>query len=461
MKNAHANALKSFARDLECLLTLRLAVQLATAWFFIWGVVVLALRILGFQNILWLTMGLIGVAPLALVASWRAKKQRAPFERIRASYDRLNACGGIIMSAETADMEAWMGQLPEASVPKFRWESGCALLLLSASAVFVAVTLLLPNRLTNLAGRQPLEVGQVVQQLQAEVTALAQEKIIDTPKANDLQRQLSQLQNDSQGYDPSKTWEALDHIKQSDSDEAQQAAQEAVDKTTSLTEAETLAKAMEQAADSGMDPTTASQAAQDLASMLNAAKLDNGLLNMQIPPELLAGLNSLNKEQMDKLLQALEANKGLLSMDISNLANLKMIDPSELAKLGEAGREGDPNALAEYLSSCTNGCNSAMLCMHPGKGGPGGGGPEAPMTWSDGASEKNLKFQEHALPPAAKLSDAQLVGVSKSAPQLAGNEVVAQHGALDNTAASGGAAQAQVILPEQRQVVQNYFKRNN
>ena len=83
------------------------------------------------------------------------------------------------------------------------------------------------------------------------------------------------------------------------------------------------------------------------------------------------------------------------------------------------------------------------------------------MTWSDGASEKDLNFQEHALPPSPHLSQAQLIGVGKAAPQLSGNDVSAQHGALDNTAANGGAANARVILPEQRQAVQSYFKRDN
>ncbi|HEY1789383.1 MAG TPA: hypothetical protein VGJ73_14585 [Verrucomicrobiae bacterium] len=460
MNRTHANALQSFARNLQWLLTLRLAVQLATVWFFAWGVVILALRIFGVQNIYWLTMGLPVVAPLALLASWRAKKQRAPLTKVRASYDRINACGGIVMSAETLDVGAWMAQLPDVAAPKLRWHSGRALLLLSSSAVFVLITLLLPNRLTHFPGRRPLEIGQIVKQLQAEVNVLTQEKIVDAPKAAELQKQLSQLQDDSLGYDPGKTWEALDHIKQSDSDEARQAAQEALDKTTSLTEAETLAKAMEQASDSGMNDATASQAAQDLASMLSAAKLENGLLNVQIPPALLAGLNGLNKEQLEKLLQGLESNKGLLSMDISNLANLKMIDPAMLANLQAAGICNNPNALAEYLSTCTNGC-SAALCMHPGRGGPGRGGPGAPMTWSDGASEKDLKFQEHALPSAPNLSQAQLIGVGKTAPQLSGNDVSAQHGALNNTIAGGGAANARVILPEQRQAVQSYFKRDN
>ena len=94
------------------------------------------------------------------------------------------------------------------------------------------------------------------------------------------------------------------------------------------------------------------------------------------------------------------------------------------------------------------------------RGGPGGGGPEAPMDWDNNTSEDNLKFQAHALPPSPHLSDAQMVGISKTAPELAANDVSAQHGALDNTAASGGSAHTQVILPEHRQAVQNFFKRD-
>lgn len=455
------SALQTFARNLQWLLTLRLAVQMATVWFFAWGVVVLALRILGIQNLYWLTIGLLTVAPLALIAAWRARQQRAPLTNIRATYDRINACGGIIMSAEKLDMSAWMTQLPELAVPKLHWHSGRALLLLTVSATFALVTLLLPDRLTHFSGRRPLEIGQTVGQLQAEVKLLAQEKIVDALKAAELQKQLSQLQDDSLGYDPGKTWEALDHIKQSDSDEAQQAAQEALDKTSSMADAETLAEAMEQASNSGMDATTASQAAQDLASMLSASKLDNGLLNVQIPAKLLEGSNGLNREQLNKLLAGLELNKSLLSMDISNLANLKMIDPTMLAKLEAVGICDNPDALAEYLATCTNGCDAAVLCCrHPGKGGARGG-PGAPMTWSDGASEKNLKFQEHVLPPSSHLSSAQLLGVAKAAPELSGNDVSTLHDALNGAAGSGGAANVQVILPEQRQAVQNYFKRDN
>ena len=82
------------------------------------------------------------------------------------------------------------------------------------------------------------------------------------------------------------------------------------------------------------------------------------------------------------------------------------------------------------------------------------------MDWDNATSEANLKFQEHTLPPSSHIEDAQMVGVSKSAPELAKDDVTAQHGALDNAQAGGGSGHAQVILPEHRQAVQNFFKRD-
>jgi hypothetical protein len=164
---------------------------------------------------------------------------------------------------------------------------------------------------------------------------------------------------------------------------------------------------------------------------------------------------------MEKLLRALALNKSSLGRTVTNLANLRLIDAAMLSKCEHAGQCHNPGALAEYLSTCTNGCNAAeclALCAGQwlSRGGPG-----APMTWTDGSSEKDLKFQEHALPPASRLSDAQLIGVSKTAPELSGNDVAAQRGALDNAVASGGAANLQVVLPEQRQVVRHFFKRDD
>lgn len=461
MKSTHPEAIQAFTFKLKLLLTLRVVVRMATLWFFVWGVVVLALRISQVRNTEWLALGVFGFLPLAGLAAWRKRRTHPGFVNIRANYDRLNACGGVLMSGEAADMSAWLGQLPAAAVPRLHWQGARSLCLLGLAALFAATALLLPERLTRLRENHSLEIGPIVEQLQAEVKTLAQEKIVDEKKADELQQQLSQLQKDSSGYDPNKTWEALDHVKQANADAAKQAAEEAIPKMEALAQAQTLAQAMTDAAGSGMSAATASQAAQDLAARLNAAKLEAGILNGQIPPDLLSGLDGLNKEQLEKLMKALELNKNSLGLTVSNLASLKLIDPALLAKCLKAGKCFNPDALAAYLSTCTNGCDSAMLfswlqCQKPGGGR---GGPGADLTW-DNTSEKDLKFQAHALPPSAQLSDAQLVGLSKTVPELNGAEVVAGHGALDNSAGGGGSAQSQVILPEHRQAVQNFFKRD-
>jgi hypothetical protein len=357
-------------------------------------------------------------------------------------------------------MSRWQEHLPPPAVPGLRWRSGRAFGLLTVSAAFAAVTLLLPDRLATLHAQPSLQIGKLVGELKTEVQTLKDEKILEEKKADETQKQLAKLEEQSSGLDPAKTWEALDHIKESDSDLAKRAAEEAENKLTSLSAAQTLADAMNMAADNGMSEDTATRAAEDLAGMLKAAKLEDGLLKGDIPPELLSQLNGLNKEQLQKLLAAIQFNKGNLGRAVTNLANLRLIDPKFLSQCLNAGQCNNPNALAEFLCTCTNAgsCNLTALCY--GRGGPGGGGGTGPMTWQNQSSEDNLKFKENALPPSAHLSDAQFVGVSRSAPELNGDNVVAENGALAGAQASGGSANSQVILPEHKQAVQRFFKRD-
>jgi hypothetical protein len=456
--STHSGALRSFAKRLTLLLMVRGAVAWTTVWFFIWGVVVLAVRFSGLLKGKWLAIGLLGCLPLALIAAIREWRRREAFAKVRAAYDDLNRCGGVIMAEEVSDTSSWQQHLPTPAVPVLRWRSGRAFGLLTLSAVFAAAILLLPDRLTILQARHPLEIGKLVGELKAEVQTLKDEKILEEKKADETQKQLAQLQEKSSGLDPAKTWEALDHIKESDSELAKRAAEEALNKMTSLSAAQTLASAMNQAADDGMSQDTATRAAEDLAAMLKSAKLEDGLLKGDLPPELLAQLDGLNKEQLQKLLSAIQFNKNGLSKSLTKLANLKLIDPKSLAQCQSAGQCTNCNALAAYLSTCTNACNIASLCY--GKGGKGGGGGTGPMTWQDKSSEDSLKFKENSLPPSTHLSDAQFVGVSQSAPELSANDLSTEHGALASAQGSGGSANSQVVLPQHRQAIQRFFKRD-
>jgi hypothetical protein len=459
MNYSHNQALKAFARRLERLLVMRSAVQMATVWFFVWGTAVLVCKISGLHATQWLPLGIFGVAPIILLAMARAHRRQPAFTTVRANYDRLQMCGGVMMAGEMADMGEWQARLPAASVPVLHWHCARALGMLGLSLLFMATTLWLPERFARLTPRQPLEIGAIVEQLQTEVQILQQEKIVADKKADDVQKQLSQLKQDSSSVDPDKTWEALDHIKESNAEAAQQAADEAVAKTTALTQAETMDQAMEQAAEAGMSESAAGLAAQNLSALVKAANLEDGILQGQIPPALLANLNGLSKRDLENLMKALEASKSSLSATVGRLSDYRLVDPTLLSQCRNAGLGRNPSALAEYLSSCTNGCSLAE-CLSLCNGGPGGGGPAAPMTWMEGTSEKDVKFKEHLLPQDSQLSDAVLVGISRGAPQLNSDSADTVKGALDKAMGSGGSARTQIILPEHRQAVQNFFNRD-
>jgi hypothetical protein len=391
------------------------------------------------------------------VVEWR---RQPSFSDLRAEYDRLNACGGVIMSEEAADMTAWQSRISRPAAPRLRWRASRSIGPFGLSALFLAVAFLLPERLTTATGADRLEIGQLVQELQAEVEALEEEKILEEEKANELQEQLARLGEQSSGLDPNRTWEALDHIKEANSDLARQAAEEALAKLTALTQSETLATALQAAADAGLGEETATRAAQDLAAMLKAARLEEGLLDVDIPDDLLSDLDGLDRETMEKLLRSIQFNKDRLGKLAGKLAELKLIDAELLAACKKAGQCPSSEALAAFLCESGGECDSfGALAVSYCRGGVTRGRGDAPMTWTDPSVEDGAKFKEEVLPPSSNLSDAQLVGVSRAAPDLSGDDVVAGQGALAGALGSGGSAHSRVVLPRHQSTVRRFFSR--
>jgi hypothetical protein len=410
MTQSHSETLQSFARKLTALLMFRGAVRWTTIWFFVWGVVVLAARMAGSHSGDWQLLGLLGAIPLAVFAAIRERPKRAAFTQVRAAYDGLNRCGGVIMAEETTEMSAWHASLPKPASPRLRWRSGRSLGLLAIATVFVLVTLSLPDRFALLAMKRPLDIGNLVSELRAEVETLKQEKILEPNKAEELQKQLSRLKDQSSALDPNKTWEALDHMKESNSDLARQAAEEALSKTSNLTEAQTLASALQAASETGLGQDVATHAAKELASMLKAAKLQDGMLKSEMPEDLLAQLDGLNPEDLERLLSSIEFNKNNLGRTLTNLAGLKLIDPKKLSECKNVGTCPDPKALADFLCQNTNACSSMSLCELTAsycRGGIDRGRGDAPMTWKQESSDAGAKFKEDTLPPSTRLSDSR------------------------------------------------------
>ncbi len=461
--NSSEPVIREFAQRLAVLLMFRTALRCATIWLLAVGVAVLVARVTGLVATHWLIGGLIGLVPVVGVAGWVEWQRRPQIAAVRASMDRHNHAGGLLMAAAQTDVSAWQkgGKITQ---PLVRWNSGRPMTLFCAAALFLGASMLMPERFIVGAAQRPLDVGKLVTELTEQIPALEEEKILPEDKALELKKELARLGKESAAKDPARTWESLDHLKQANADLAKQAAAEAIQKTDALKQAETLAAAL------GLLPDSASslleRAMQDMASLLQQAKLEQGLLAAKLPEELLKAAKDgkLTPEQMRELLRALQGNKDKLGECLNKLANLKLIDPKLLEACKAAGQCPNPAGLAAFLAENGAELDSVlMVAQSYGKGGVSRGRGDAPLTWTDPSDETGMKFKDAALPmgPLSGLKDAQLVGISRSAPEVTGDKETTSGGALAGAEAGGGAANVQQLLPRHKGAVQRFFKREN
>lgn len=457
--------LKGLERRIWGILTLRESVQSAAAFLFVLGVAVLAVRMLTRWSVEFLVLALLLLPLVVVFHALRQWKRRPAIHQLRALLDEHNQAGGMIVAEGQTDMIAWQKRLPLIQTPEFRWRSRRPMTVLASSAAFLAVALLLPERHFNLQAKTSLEIGGLVSEIHEEIQLLEDEKLLENERSEDLKDQLDQLERDADAKDPAKTWEALDHLKQANVDKAGDAAEEALKKIEALKRSEALAGAL--GAMPEPNEAASTRGMQDLAGMLEEAKLDEGLFNAELPADLFkdAKAAKLTPEQLKEFLNAIQSQKEKLGQCMTKLAQLKLIDASKLSECKSAGTCPNPKALAEFLSKECKGTNStcsAVVALCRG-GGISRGRGDAPMTWKDPSDFEGTGMKDQILPMGsmAGIKDAQFVGLSRSAPEVTGGAESIESGALSAAKSGGGSAQVRQVLPKHAGAVRRFFSREN
>ncbi|HMV47866.1 MAG TPA: hypothetical protein PLD20_07450 [Blastocatellia bacterium] len=463
---SHEHALQLFTRKFSTLLTLKHFLTLATLWCFAWGTLALALRAaLGTsgKTLLW---GAAGIAAALIAAVVLARRQLPASAAIRSLLDKQNECGGLLMAAAESPLGEWQARLGELRLPQLRWRSARAWSLLAASLAFVAVSLLIPVRFAAMNAGRTLDVHKEVENLTAQIETLKEEQLLAEAKAEELKDKLDQLAAEASGEDPAKTWEALDHLTDSVEKAAKDAAANAAAKQQQLEKAEALAEGLMSGGDQ-MDAKLMTEAMQTLSTMMQGAMKENEALEKSLSQETQEALKngSLSKEQLKEVAGALSQNKQKLSQQMSKLnqsGKNGQINPNSL-KGGAQSQKRDNSKLSQFLKDHQQEMSvedAVGQWCEGGKGGVDRGRGDAAMTWTEGTDEKNAKFKEKTLPPAAVagLQDSQMVGLSASAPEVQKGNLAA-HGALNSTASGGGSAYTQTILPRHKGAVKRYFDR--
>lgn len=457
------NIIKELESRIWTVLTVRESIWCAAGWFFLLGVAVLTARMLTHWPTHYLVGAVLGVVPIVLLVASRKWRQRPSEESLRAYVDQYNEAGGMVVAEASADMKRWEGEMPRLDIPEFRWRSRRPMTVFVCASVFLAITFLIPEKHLGYVGKNRLEVGHLIDEISEEIGVLEEEEILEEEKATDLEEQLNKLAKEATAQDPAKTWEALDNLKDLNSNLAEQAVEEAIKKLESLKQTEALAGALGMMPKPNDDVLT--KGIQDLAAMLSAAKLEEGLMKGKIDENLLkaAAAGKLDNEQLQKLIEAIKNNKKKFGECAAKLANMRMIDPDKLGQCDKAGNCPNPKALADFLAKMCQGDSDCaaiakMFCRNPGITRGRG---DAPMTWQDPSSFDGTANKDQMLPTGSleSLKDSQFIENRRSVPEVTGHEVEAGKGALNAAKGGGGSAQVQQLLPRHKGAVERFFER--
>ena len=460
-------AIRRFRRHLAMLLVLKYTLPLATVWTFAWGIAVLGLRAAAGIERLSLLWGLAGLAVVMVFGVLRARRRWPSAAAVRALLDEQSGCGGLLMAGAEQELGDWRGKLPALARPRVRWDGRRPLSLFAIATGFVLLSFLAPQGLADLASGTPLEVDHDVSRLLEQIALLKSEGILDPERADTLQEKLAGLLEDSSGKDPTRTLEALDHLRQLTGESAREGVEARARGRERLAEAAALADIMQRATDL-IGPGLKKEALADLAGLLEKNGPDLHTLARHLDPALLKAIQAkmLDPEQMRDLIEGLRDSKAELMRQAEKMHKAGLIDAELLAKCQRAG-ECDAEGLRAFLKQSGRKASLAELKSRLKEGGRGStnrGPGEAPMTWQKGGTEKQSSFKEESLPPAALASLKSRPTARPGAPR--GRIVVhdkpggpASSGALQGAVAGDGSANNTVILPRHRGTVERYFER--
>lgn len=435
-------------------------VSIITFWLFVCGLYAIISRVgFGFAGLLYWLLLCGGVVALvsAVVLAFLKTPTRGSLTNV---FDSSNRCGGLLMAGCETDIGSWEGKVKFVREPRIKLRSFRSLRLFFISVVFFTACGFVPARDAGTVGSGRLNIDKDITELKEQMEVLEEENIIDEEKAANLEIELSKLEKDSEGSDPVKTWQGLDHLKESMEKYADEGLKRSLGQAEELSRAQGLGEALRDG-DELLDEETLFEAMRELNSMVGKLSEESEFLKGQLSEELLEALNSgkLSREQLERLLKAIKDGKVKNFESLGRLVDAKLVDAKYLSlceKLGECNSEGLAAFLAENCDKMSVG---ECMVMCGSRGGISRGRGDAAMTWSDGTDVSGAEFEEQVLPQASldALRDSEKIGASLSVPEIEDALDAGTGGKIGGDQSGAGGAVKHRILPKHKEAVKQYF----
>ncbi len=465
-------ALQSFVRKVHAMMIYRTLLKWSVVWLMISGVAVLVTRFTGELPTNWWQWMLGSWTALACIAWYRESLRQPESKQLRAAFDRQNQAGGLVMAAAEVDTRSWEAKAGSFMLPSVQWNSGRVWAGILLATVFLMTTLLVPVKYASLFSDPPLEISQQVDQLHEQIDVLESEYILPENEAEAKREELDRIAEQASGFNPSKTWEALDQLLHTNEQLAQEEAEDALSKLKAINEATLLGKALEMLPKGLKDQKAMEEGLKQMGNLMQQLAKAGALDPENLPPELKKAMAEAMKQlvkgegpdaqQLKQLLEALENNQDQLK-DLAKLLGQKGLIPPNLADQFKPGQGGiDPGPLAELLRQHQGDFQELLQELGGELGGNGGinrGPGHAPLLYGNNSSEEGSEFKEQKLGLSVPLEQAKLAGVTITAPKVTGGEAILGKGALNTAQAGGGNALSSPVLPRHRGAVQRFFQR--
>jgi hypothetical protein len=392
------------------------------------------------STLVWLWLSPIVVI---LPVAWLCVTHRYRQGEVVAIADWLSGGQGTLLTLVETQDTTWsntsaLNSVVNLSLPRIRpfrqlWP-------LLPAAVFLAVALLMPQRISGTAGTTVL-ADDIVRNLKSTLAELKKENVIAPDEEKKLEEEIERIRAAAMQRVDSSSWEASDAVRDqmaayaSEKRDALKWAQESIARYAAAqaggsnveTPAEELAKAIEKLAQAGL----LADAPSELQNLLGGRYAVAGG-KIQLPTDA-ASLRKLS-ELLSTHLQKRSDNLKELTKGHRELGQF---DPTEYPEFSnERGPAGDGD---------------------PGNGGIDRGRGDAPLTW--GKESANFDhFKAVALLPGAVRSPddwspvAVLPGAPKASPQSGGAAAAQQY-----RSTAGQAAWRHSLAPRHQSAVKKYF----
>jgi hypothetical protein len=463
---------------------LRRAAEVGAAALFVFGGVVLVVKLLlpgAWPEVLWVA---VGALPVAILVGWLAS--RRPWTRVESTA-RLDAAlhaGGLLMTLSELPDSAWQARLPQLerqwrdALPRLRprrFAGYLALpLLFAVGACFVPLRQANSQVVLNTTGQQ---AAKELEQLLEEVT---EKKLLEQEEQKQLEKELKQLAEEAKTTPLThEKWEAVDALRERLAFRVESATQQ-VAKAQALAERLALAEASELPDVSGEELEGLQKEFAETLQKLEDTEALSGLT-----PEELDALQRLSKQARKSSKTSRPGSKsrpGLARKPGEPREGEEGEGDDEEGEDGEGDRQEALKSLRKLLDSehqklsdlrgkcqggqCENGqCEGGGQkrsgqgnSNRPGRGGVTRGRGDAELTFGDESDADQAKFRETVLPKGTgDEAKDEVVSLQKRDPTVQPTDPAARTAAREGEAASGSTTVNRNLSPRHRNVIRKYF----